>query len=192
MPAAPVTPAAFASSLPAGADLWVFAYGSLMWDPGFPFLETRRGLLRGYHRRFCIYSTYYRGTPEQPGLVFGLDHGGACRGIVFRVAAKERDAVLDALWTREMVTAVYRPKLLPVRCEDGTLVSACAFTVDRAHAQYCRGLSLSESAALIRRGVGGRGPNLEYLANTVKHLELLGIVDHGLRELLKAASSEPV
>jgi len=182
----PSSPAAFARSLPPDADLWVFGYGSLMWDPGFPFVEQRLALLRGYHRRFCIYSMRHRGTPERPGLVFGLDHGGACRGMAFRVAATEVAPVLDTLWAREMSGAVYRPRLLPVRLEGGAVVPACAFVVDRSHAQYCRGLSLEQSAALISQGEGGRGRNLEYLANTVEHLEQLGIADHGLRDLLHA------
>lgn len=186
-----LSPAAFALALPPDSDLWVFGYGSLMWDPGFPFVEQRLGLLRGYHRRFCIYSHRHRGTPEVPGLVFGLDHGGACRGMVFRVAGSDVPGVLDYLWEREMAGAVYRPKLLPVRAEGGATVPACAFVVDREHPQYCKGLDLEASAALIRQGVGGRGRNLDYLANTVEHLDQLGIADHGLRALLKAALAPP-
>ena len=181
-----ITPAALLAALPPGEDLRVFAYGSLMWDPGFAFTERRLGVLRGYHRRFCIYSVHYRGTPEAPGLVFGLDHGGACRGRLFRVARAEAPAVLESLWVREMVTAVYKPKLLPVRADDGETVRACAFVVDRGHPQYCRGLDIVRSAALIRDGVGGRGRNIDYLVNTVEHLEALGITDHGLSQLLAA------
>ena len=181
-----ITPAALLAALPPGEDLRVFAYGSLMWDPGFAFTERRLGVLRGYHRRFCIYSVHYRGTPEAPGLVFGLDHGGACRGMLFRVARAEAPAVLESLWAREMITAVYKPKLLAVRAEGGQAVRACAFVVDRSHAQYCRGLDLAGSAALIRRSAGCRGPNIDYLTNTLEHLEALGIADHGLRQLLAA------
>ena len=182
-----ITPASLLAALPPGEDLRVFAYGSLMWDPGFPFVDHRLGVLRGYHRRFCIYSIHYRGTPEAPGLVFGLDHGGACRGMLFRVARADAPAVLESLWAREMISAVYKPKLLTVRADDGEAVRACVFVVDRSHRQYCRGLDLAGAAALIRRGVGERGPNLDYLANTVEHLDSLGIVDHGLRQLLAAA-----
>ncbi|MEI6559193.1 MAG: gamma-glutamylcyclotransferase [Rhodospirillaceae bacterium] len=180
------SPAALLAALPAGEDLWVFAYGSLMWQPGFAFTEQRLGVLRGYHRRFCIYSLRYRGTPEAPGLVFGLDHGGACRGMLFRVARTGAVPVLESLWQREMVTAVYKPRLLTVRADGGERIRACAFVVDRDHAQYCRGLDLDGTAALIRRGVGDRGANVDYLANTVEHLESLGILDHGLRHLLAA------
>ncbi len=184
----PIVPGALALALPPESDLWVFGYGSLMWDPGFPFVAQETGVLRGYHRRFCIYSTRHRGTPERPGLVFGLDHGGSCRGMVFRVAAEEVARVLDYLWAREMSSNVYRPKLLPVRLESGARVAACAFVVDRAHPQYCRHLDLDQSAALIRDGVGGRGPNIEYLTNTLEHLHQLGIVDHGLEALLAAVT----
>ena len=183
---AAITPDSLLRDLPAGEDLWVFAYGSLMWDPGFAFTEQCQGVLRGYHRRFCIYSLRHRGTPEAPGLVLGLDHGGACRGMLFRVARALAAPVLESLWEREMVTAVYKPKLLPVRADGGLTFRACAFVVDRTHPQYCRGLDLARTAALIRRGVGGRGPNIDYLANTVAHLEILGIADHGLSLLLAA------
>ena len=184
MPA--ITPASLLATLPPGGDLWVFAYGSLMWDPGFAVLEQRLGVLRGYHRRFCIYSVRYRGTPEAPGLVLGLDHGGACRGMLFRVARGEAPAVLESLWHREMITAVYQPKMLTVRADGGETVRACAFVVDRGHAQYCRGLDLAATAALIRSRSGQKGPNLDYLVNTVEHLEALGIADHGLTALLAA------
>ncbi len=177
-------PAALLDALPPGEDLWVFAYGSLMWDPGFEFSEQRLGVLRGYHRRFCIYSLFYRGTPEAPGLVFGLDHGGACRGMLFRVERAKALPILEQLWQREMVTKVYKLKLLPVRTRQGETVRACAFVVDRSHAQYCRGLDLACSAALIRRSHGARGANIDYLTNTVEHLDRLGIDDHGLRQLL--------
>lgn len=173
---------------PAGADLWVFGYGSLMWDPGFACAEQRPALLRGYHRRFCIYSHHYRGTPECPGLVLGLDRGGACRGVAFRVPAAQATTVVDYLWRREMISGVYRPKLLPVRHADG-IVRACAFVADRHHAQYCGRLDLARTAALIRHGAGTSGSNIDYLASTVAHLEQLGIKDRALRALLSAVQA---
>jgi len=171
--------------LPApGADLWVFAYGSLMWDPGFPYLASEPGLLRGYHRRCCIASTVYRGTPEQPGLVLGLDHGGSCRGLLFRVAAAAAPAVVDYLWAREMVTEVYRPRRLTV-VTAGEAWPALAFVVDRAHQQYCAGLCHQEVVTRIRAAAGQRGPNLDYIRHTLAHLRRLGIVDQGIEALAR-------
>lgn len=172
-----------------GADLWVFAYGSLMWNPGFPFLESQPAVIGGYHRRFCVSSHRYRGTPERPGLVLGLDRGGSCRGMAFRVAPDHVPETLDYLWEREMINRVYRPKLLPVRLRDGGgPVTACTFVVDRAHGQYCGCLDEATMAARIAGCCGECGPNLDYLANTVAHLEELGIHDKRLSSLLDAVN----
>ncbi|ANC91823.1 gamma-glutamylcyclotransferase [Azospirillum humicireducens] len=177
-----------------GSDLWVFGYGSLMWNPEFPFVERHAATLPGYHRSFCVSSHRYRGTPERPGLVLGLDRGGSCRGIVFRVAVADVPATLDCLWEREMINRVYRPKLLQVRLRDGRsaggleAVRACCFVVDRDHPQYCRGLDESAVVCRIADCCGQRGPNIEYLANTVRHLDGLGIRDGRLSRLLRLAS----
>lgn len=177
-----LAPRAPSIHIPAGEDMWVFAYGSLMWNPGFPHVERQPALLRGFHRRFCVYSHHYRGTPERPGLVLGLDRGGACRGIAFRVAAPHVADTLVYLWEREMVTGVYRPGMLPVRLPGG-VVRACSFVVDRRHQQYCGRLELERTVDLIVGGVGRNGPNWEYLVNTVEHLEAIGIRDGLLRRL---------
>lgn len=189
-PAGPEPDRAGELGLAEGEALWVFAYGSLMWNPGFPFIESRPALLRGYHRKFCVYSHRYRGTPDRPGLVLGLDRGGSCRGIVFHVAAKDRAGVLDYLWEREMSNEVYRPRLLPVRTPDGE-VRACAFVAKRAHVQYCGDLGLDRTIDCIRHGCGERGRNLDYLANTVRHLRELGIHDGALERLLTALDLDP-
>jgi glutathione-specific gamma-glutamylcyclotransferase len=170
--------------VPPGTDLWVFGYGSLMWNPEFAHVEHRGALLRGYHRRFCVYSFRYRGTPERPGLVLGLDRGGSCRGIAFRVAAEDVPATLDYLWEREMISGVYRPKLLPVRLDSGESVPACTFVADREHGQYSGCLCPLTTARFIAQGIGERGPNFDYLANTVAHLHELGIRDHALERVL--------
>lgn len=167
---------------PRERDWWVFAYGSLMWNPGFAHREARPALLRGYHRRFCVYSLRYRGTPERPGLVLGLAPGGACRGMAFRVPAEQGEAVLDYLWEREMVTGVYRPRWLRVATPDGTL-EALSFVADPEHDQYCR-LEPAHTAALIRQGIGQRGPCREYLVNTDRHLRELGVRDRMLGRLI--------
>ena len=115
--------------VPPGTDLWVFGYGSLMWNPEFPYAERRQALLRGYHRRFCVYSHRYRGTPDRPGLVLGLDRGGSCRGIAFRVEPPHVNSTIDLLWDREMVSGVYAPKIIKVTT-DGGRIPACAFVAD--------------------------------------------------------------
>ncbi|MEE8535377.1 MAG: gamma-glutamylcyclotransferase [Kiloniellales bacterium] len=167
-----------------GEEIWVFAYGSLMWNPGFPHLEVRRGRLYGYHRRFCIYSHVYRGTPERPGLVLGLDLGGSCEGLVFRVPAGEASEVMDYLYARELVTEVYLPRWVRVATPDGE-VRAASFVVDRAHHQYTGELELDATAELIRQGVGVSGPGIEYLRNTVHHMEALGLATGKLKRVLE-------
>ena len=167
-----------------GQDFWVFGYGSLMWHPGFPHLEVRTATLYGYHRRFCIYSVSYRGTPAAPGLVLGLDRGGSCRGLAFRVPAAEGEEVLDYLHEREMTTGVYIPSWLTLRTDQGPVSAAC-FVVDPAHDQYTGHLSPQETAELIVQGHGERGACREYLANTVHHLEGLGVGAGSLKRLLK-------
>jgi cation transport protein ChaC len=169
---------------PPGEDFWVFGYGSLMWDPGFPHIEVRVARLRGYHRRFCVYSHRYRGTPECPGLVLGLDRGGSCRGLVFRVPAAEGEGVLDYLHEREMITGVYIPTWLGLETAQGP-VTAAGFVVDRAHAQYTGRLSPEQTAELIVQGHGARGPCTDYLANTVRHLDGLGLGAGPLKRLLR-------
>ena len=174
----------FDLALPQG-DLWIFGYGSLMWDPGFTYARSSAALLRGYHRAFCVYSHRYRGTPEQPGLVLGLNRGGACRGIAYQVARRQTERVLEHLWLREMPRRTYRPRLVRIDIA-GERVQALAFIADPAHPSYAGRLSLEETAALIARGVGARGANIEYLVNTLCHLEALGVRDPGLRRIHSA------
>lgn len=175
--------------------LHVFAYGSLIWKPGFPHLSAHPALLRGYHRRFCIWSHRYRGTPEAPGLVLGLDRGGACRGIVFRVARERAAEVLDYLHEREMTGGVYHRRLRRVRLLDGAEGEgnerrAVAFVADRRAGQYCGDLAPDAAAAAIARGVGVMGANRDYLLHTVSRLRELGVRDAGLERI--AALLEPM
>ena len=164
------------------ADVWVFGYGSLMWRPGFPHLAVEPALLRGYHRAFCVYSVRYRGTPERPGLVTGLDRGGSCRGRAFRVAAADAGEARAYLDRRELVTGVYRRRTVPVELPGGR-VMAWAYVVDTAHRQYAGKLPLAEAARVILRGRGASGDNRDYLENTVAHLDDLGISDGPAHEL---------
>jgi cation transport protein ChaC len=168
------------------ANLWVFGYGSLMWDPGFPFVRWAPALIHGYHRAMCISSTRWRGTPDCPGLVLGLDRGGACRGIAFLVAAADVGVTLRGLWAREMSRQIYRPRLLCARLPDKT-VRALAFVADPRHAEYSGQLTLEQTAGRIASCRGARGPNLEYLVRTIKHLDELGVRDRYLLRLLEAA-----
>jgi glutathione-specific gamma-glutamylcyclotransferase len=168
--------------LDADGDLYAFAYGSLIWRPGFAYASLHPALLRGFHRRFCIASRLYRGTPEAPGLVLGLDRGGACRGVAFRVPGRDAASVLDYLQEREMPgnETVYERRMLPVTLLDsGRLVRAVAFVANRAHASYCRPAA-ELAAAAIAQGVGQMGPNRDYLLNTVAHLRAMGVRDAGL------------
>ena len=164
-------------------DLWVFAYGSLMWNPGFEFAESAPATLYGYHRALCIYSRIYRGTAERPGLVLGLDHGGACRGLAYRVPAPTAADVFDYLEQRERSRGEYVPRRCPVHLA-GRAVPALCYIANRAHHDYAHALGLAEMAPLVRRGTGRHGRNVDYLANTLQHLETLGVHDPRLSELL--------
>jgi len=175
-------------TLPSGRDFWVFGYGSLMWNPEVPHVEVRPARVHGLRRTFCVYSMRYRGTPQRPGLVLGLDRGGSCHGMTFRVPAAEAEAALDLLWEREMVSGVYHPRFLSCRTPQGT-VEALGFVVDRRHPQYCGHLALQEVAALIAQGEGQRGRCCDYLANTVAHLAEVGIRDRHLLRLLEEVSA---
>jgi cation transport protein ChaC len=168
---------------PPGADFWVFGYGSLLWHPGFPHLEVRAAHVYGYHRHFCVFSHSYRGSRARPGLVLGLDRGGSCHGLAYRVPAAESEAVVAYLHEREMTTQVYDPRWLHLRTAAGP-VTAAAFVVDRSHKQYAGRLPPNQVADMIIQGAGDRGSGLEYLENTVHHLEALGLSDPTLRRLL--------
>jgi cation transport protein ChaC len=140
-------------------EFWVFGYGSLMWNPGFPYLEKAEAHVFGYRRSLCVRSHVHRGTPERPGLVLGLDRGGSCR---------------------ELVTHVYKERVLPVSLLDRRSVRAVGYVVDRAHRQYAGALPVVEAANIVRAAAGKSGPNPVYVINTVAHLRQMGIRDHWL------------
>ncbi|HYE52543.1 MAG TPA: gamma-glutamylcyclotransferase [Azospirillaceae bacterium] len=171
-----------------GEDAWVFAYGSLMWRPGFPYAERHIATVRGLHRSFCVYSFRHRGTRARPGAVLGLDRGGSCRGMAYRIAAADAGPALEYLWEREMMNRVYRPQLVTVRWPGGS-ARAVAFVVVRGHEQYCGRLPQEELARLIRQGEGESGRNVDYLVNTVEHLVELGIRDRALESLVRAVGA---
>ncbi len=164
-------------------DLWVFGYGSLMWRPGFPYLESRIARLIGAHRALCVYSWVHRGTEERPGLVLGLDRGGNCSGIAFRVASKERDGVIAYLRGREQVTAVYLERMRPIRFADGAETSALAYLVDRSHRQYAGKLDEETQFRLVADATGQSGANRDYVISTAAHLAEIGVPDARLSRL---------
>lgn len=175
-------------TLQTGEPAWVFAYGSLMWNPGFDYETVLPATIYGYHRRFCIYSHVYRGTPEAPGLVFGLDRGGSCRGRVFRIAASQVRTVLGAVWDREMIYRVYVPRKLIAHTNNQRNVCH-TFVANPLHEQYAGRMDLGRTARMIAGARGKAGSNPDYLSNTLEHLEELGLRDGNLSRLHAAVRS---
>jgi cation transport protein ChaC len=164
------------------APVWIFAYGSLMWSPEIHFAEALPARIHGWHRSFCLYSPEYRGTREKPGLVLGLDRGGSCRGIAYRLAAATLADGIDYLWTREMTGFVYHMTPVRMSTERGP-TAGYAFTVRRDSPDYAGRLPLDVAARIIATSKGDRGTGRDYLVNTVRHLEQLGIVDGALHRI---------
>jgi cation transport protein ChaC len=170
-------------------DLWVFGYGSLMWDPGFHFTEVRSGLLSGYHRRFCLQSVVGRGTPEKPGLMAGLDRGGECRGLAFRIDEAHIDEETRVIWRREMVMRSYAPEFVPIETPWGD-VQALAFIVDPAGETYRPDMSLEETAVFMASGAGLFGTSLAYLERLIEQFASIGIEDEELLRLRDLSRQE--
>ena len=173
-------------------DLWVFAYGSLMWRPGFSYLERVPARLIGLHRALCVFSFFHRGTPQRPGLVLGLDRGGMCRGIAYRVAAATRAETLRYLRSREQVTTVYLETMRQIELEDHMQrrVRAVCYVVDRSHVQYAGRLTLAESLHHVRQGHGQSGANRDYVLETVRALEALGYRESDLHLLAERLAGQ--
>jgi glutathione-specific gamma-glutamylcyclotransferase len=173
-------------------DLWVFAYGSLMWRPGFSYLERVPARLIGLHRALCVFSFFHRGTPQRPGLVLGLDRGGMCRGIAYRVAAATRAETLRYLRSREQVTTVYLETVRQIELEDHMQrrVRAVCYVVDRSHVQYAGRLTRAESLHHVRQGHGQSGANRDYVLETVRALEALGYRESDLHLLAERLAGQ--
>ena len=165
----------FLTDTPLPDDLWVFAYGSLLWNPEMQVVESRHGFVEGYRRGFNLLSTVHRGTPDAPGLVLSLRDGGCCEGVAMRIDRHSRDRDFTSLWLREMVTLFYRPEWFQVDTEQGP-VTAIAFVADPEHDQFVD-YDCATSAQMIAKAHGGRGPNIDYFNNTHDHLLELGIKD---------------
>lgn len=162
--------------------MWVFGYGSLLWNPGFPVAHSMIARLDDYARSFCMRSIHHRGTEEEPGLVLALDEvtGAQCQGMALAVEAGHEGATLEYLRERELISSAYLERDLEISLQDGQIVTAVTYVIDPDHVQYCGGLPLEEQAQIIARAVGGRGPNTEYLFNTTAHLAEIGLRDPDL------------
>ncbi|MDE4275941.1 gamma-glutamylcyclotransferase [Phaeobacter gallaeciensis] len=162
--------------------MWVFGYGSLLWNPGFPVARREIATLQGYARSFCMSSVHHRGTEEKPGLVLALDEvaGAHCTGLALAVENGAETETLVYLRERELISSAYVERDLEVELHTGDLVTAVTYVIDPHHVQYCGGMSLEEQARIIAHAVGGRGPNTEYLYNTASHLAEIGLNDEDL------------
>jgi cation transport protein ChaC len=168
-----------------GEDVWVFGYGSLIWRPEFDFVERRLALLRGHHRALCLWSRVNRGTPETPGLVFGLDRGGACRGVVYRLAGAQVPTFFPQLWDREMPTGAYGARWINCATPAGA-VRALVFVMDRHNPLMCPPLPRDELLAIVRRTRGRYGSCIDYVTETDTALHQAGIQDRRLQVIAQA------
>ncbi|MBT3700738.1 MAG: gamma-glutamylcyclotransferase [Alphaproteobacteria bacterium] len=174
------------------SDLWVFGYGSLMWKPDFAYTDMLEARLFGFHRAPCVFSWHHRGTENNPGLVMGLDAGGSCRGRILRVKQSDAPAVMDYLHEREMISGVYKPTLRTLHMAKGRVEkrTALCFVTERKHVQYAGGLDFETQVKLIRNGIGPSGKCVDYFAETIAHMDELGIADGPLHKLLAAVQKK--
>jgi glutathione-specific gamma-glutamylcyclotransferase len=162
---------------------WVFGYGSLMWNPEFDYAQAVLARVHGFHRAFCVRSTLYRGTPEQPGVVLGLDFGGSVDGVAFQIKPGQESEAIERLYEREMIQNIYEARILNARLRDGRTVKALAFVANRQHEGY-QPLSEDEIIARLNCCQGARGPNCDYAINTFAHLQQLGVQDQRLARIV--------
>lgn len=169
-----------------GAPFWVFGYGSLMWNPAFHYAEKRCGLVCGYHRSYCMWTDGGRGTPDLPGLMLALDHGGSCRGMAFRIAEDQVEEELDIIWSREMIGGAYQARWVSIKTEEGT-VRALTFVINRDFVRYAGKVPHNVLIAHLATAEGRLGSCIEYLQNTVAYLDALGINDGPMHHILEDA-----
>ena len=172
----------FLAKLPEGQGLWVFGYGSLLWNPAFHFTEWRSAKLFGFRRRFCLQASIGRGSPERPGLMLALDHGGSCNGRAFHIAPEKVESETEILWMREMISGAYDARLARIRLDDKT-VSGLTFTINRSHPRYVADMDMETTAKLLSSGAGHLGTCREYLNNTIAHLDEMNVRDRYLHAL---------
>jgi cation transport protein ChaC len=169
----------------ADEDVWLFGYGSLMWNPACEVAESRAARLHGFHRRFCLWNTFGRGTPERPGLMLALEPGGCCAGVALRIEATRRESELGRIWTREMMTGAYRARWVSLETGEGA-VRALTFVANRESPRYAGRLSPGDTTRCLRQGAGPLGTSREYLERVVRHLEAMGLADGEMHALLRA------
>jgi len=171
--------------------LWVFGYGSLIWNPAFHFAEKRTARVHGYHRRFCLWTHLGRGTIQNPGLMLGLDHGGSCTGLGFRIDKNQVRTELDILFRRELISHAYIPTWVKMRFENGGIHHGITFVIDRQHERYTKKLDPITQSLHIATAAGPLGPNREYLFDLVEHLNELGLKDRALSRLAQMVRDHP-
>jgi cation transport protein ChaC len=174
---------AMRSAVAPGSDVWVFGYGSLMWNPAINVAESRKAHVRGYHRTFCLTLQVGRGSVEKPGLMLGIDRGGSCSGVAHRIRAEEVDSELTILWYREMLSGSYEPRWVNGEIEGGDATRLLTFVINRAHPRYEARLGEADIARRIATAEGVIGTNRDYLYRTVAHLASLGISDGPMQKL---------
>jgi glutathione-specific gamma-glutamylcyclotransferase len=170
-------------------EAWIFAYGSLMWNPALEFAEQQPCMVEGWRRSFCFWMPMGRGTPELPGLMLALERGGCCEGIAYRLAPHQVKTELGILWNREMIAGIYQPAWVKTKLRDGRTVTAVTFVVDAAHCQYCGDLPMERAAHHIAFAEGRRGACRDYLANTAAHARALHIHDPYIEELVERVTA---
>ncbi|MCB1883616.1 MAG: gamma-glutamylcyclotransferase [Geminicoccaceae bacterium] len=168
---------------PEGGDLWLFAYGSLIWNPAFHFLERRIGLVRGVHRSFCLWTHIGRGTNEEPGLVLGLERGGTCRGVFYRIGAADIEEETALLWRREMITGAYRPAWVE-GWSGGERTKVLAFRINTGHPRFTGAIERARKVRALALAEGPLGACRDYLGSTAAGLAELDIEDPYLRGLV--------
>ena len=172
------------AEIPPGEDVWLFGYGSLMWNPTVIYKAQRAGIIYGYHRRYCFWIKAGRGSPEMPGLMLALDRGGSCLGQAFRIKASHAREELELVWRREMISGVYLPRWVTLHSPEGN-IRAITFVVDRAHQQYIAELPPKKAALHLAKAEGFLGSSRIYLENTINHLDSLGFSDSYLNHLYR-------
>ncbi len=170
-------------------NLWVFGYGSLMWNPEFQHTESQNARLYGYHRRLCLWSVRYRGTPKNPGLVVGMAKGGSCSGVAFKIKDEDIRKTVAYLYEREMISNAYKPVVKPVYLSDGRIAEALTFVSKVHHPQYANKMSIEKICQIVDTANGPRGSNAEYVINTAAHLDSIGIFNSEIHQVANKLKS---